>query len=84
MKQIIMCLASALVLDAVAVCSTVTGGVSPVAVNSRQQATIAAAYALRTPERTVRFADDWAFAKAIYEGFEKFEGFDFSVVNKQS
>ena len=76
MKQIIMCLASVLALDAVAACSTEARGISPSMLNSRQQAAIAAAYALRTPERTVRFANDWAFAKAIYEGFEKFEKFE--------
>ena len=33
---------------------------------SRQRDAVAAAYALRTPERADRFADGWAFAKSVY------------------
>ena len=38
---------------------------APVA-GTRQHDAVAAAYALRTPERTNRFADGWAFARAVY------------------
>ncbi|MBR3220728.1 MAG: DUF11 domain-containing protein [Kiritimatiellae bacterium] len=38
------------------------------AAGSRQHDAVAAAYALRTPERTDRFADGWAFANAVYGG----------------
>ena len=38
------------------------------AAGSRQHDAVAAAYALRTPERADRFADGWAFANAVYGG----------------
>ena len=41
-------------------------GLAAPAVGSRQHDAVAAAYALRTPERTDRFADGWAFAKTVY------------------
>ena len=64
MKLAVMCLAASV--------ATSSGAVT----YSSQHEAVAAAYALRTPERTVRFADNWAFAKAVYEGFEKFESFE--------
>ena len=41
------------------------------AAGSRQHDAVAAAYALRTPERTDRFADGLAFAKAVYGGLSQ-------------
>ncbi|MBQ3289021.1 MAG: DUF11 domain-containing protein [Kiritimatiellae bacterium] len=58
MKRVLMCMAAVLALSAEAFTCSKT--------DERQHKAVAAAYALRTPERTDRFADGWAFAKAVY------------------
>ncbi|MBR2838187.1 MAG: DUF11 domain-containing protein [Kiritimatiellae bacterium] len=67
MKRQVMCLAAAVAAAALqADCSRDAEDFSSTAKGARQRDAVAAAYALRTPDRAVRFADGWAFAKAVY------------------